>query len=196
MIGSAEGPFPLLGAGLRAGTYAALQWNGALLHRVGAPVTDGLTLVALASAPAGATEADLVRGVTAGLTLAASTEDVEGPARPTRLVLAAAACAAVTRDAAAAELETLPDLAAALMVVTSPDAATDLERDLWGGHWLAAGWLTPLLQAAGITGATATYTDTVSALTGTVPAVVAVTVPPAAEGSVAAPAARVLAALS
>jgi hypothetical protein len=193
-IGAAEGPVPLLGTGLRAGTYAALQWNGALLRRVGAPVADGLTLVALAAAPPGATESDVARGLATGLAVAAATEDAGGAGRPTRLVLAAAACAATTRGADAAELAELPDLAAALMVVTSPDGAGDLELDLLAGHWLAAGWLTPTLRAAGITGAAATWTDTVAALSGTVPAPVVVPAAPAADPGP--PVARLWAALS
>jgi hypothetical protein len=194
LIRSAGGPFPLIGAGQRAGTYAALQWNGALLRRAGAPVADGLTLVALASSPPGGTEADLARGVGTGLALAASTEDVEGP---TSLVLAAAACAAVTGGASAPEVDELPDLAAALMVVTTPGLTTDLERDLWAGHWLAAGWLTAAVRAAGITGAAATYADTVMALTGIAPDPVDVTVPSTGDGGGSGvPARRLLDALS
>lgn len=194
LIGSAGGPFPLLGAGQRAGTYAALQWNGALLRRAGAPVADGLTLVALAALPPGGTEADLARGLRSGLATAASTEDVEGP---TTLVLAAAACAAVTGGASAPEVDELPDLAGALMVVTTPGTATDLERDLWAGHWPAAGWLTAAVRAAGITGAAATYADTVTALTGIAPGPVDVTVPSTGdEGGSDVPARRLLDALS
>ena len=133
-----------------------------------------------------------MRGVGAGLALAASTDDVDGP---TTLVLAAAACAVVTGGVGAPEVDELPDLAAALMVVTTPDLATDLERDLWAGHWLAAGWLTAAVRAAGITGAAATYADTVEALTGTAPDPVHVTVPSARDGSDV-PARRLLDALS
>jgi hypothetical protein len=197
VIGSADGPLPLLGTGLRAGAFPALQWNGALLRRVGAPVADGLALVALASAPPAATEADVARGLAAGLAVAGSaTPPAQSPAEPTLLVLAAAACAAVTRGADPAELAELPDLAAALMVVTTPAAATDLERDAWAGHALAAGWLTPRVRAAGLTGAPATYTDTVAALTGATPPALTVTSPETAAPDDGAPVERLLAALA
>jgi hypothetical protein len=114
-------------------------------------------------------------------------------------VLAAAACAAATRGADPAQTAELPDLAAALMVVTAPAAAGDLERDAWAGHGLAAGWLTVQVQAAGLTGAAGTYEDTVTALTGTSPP--ALPTPPAEaaatedDGDAGVPADQLLAAL-
>jgi hypothetical protein len=89
----------------------------------------------------------------------------------------------VTGGADAPEVDELADLAAALMVMTTPNRATDLERDLWAGHWLAAGWLTAVVRAAGITGAAATYADTVLALTGTAPDPLHVTVPSAGDAA-------------
>jgi len=103
----------------------------------------------------------------------------------------------VTGGADAQEVEELPDLAAALMVVTAPQPATDLERDLWAGHWPAAGWLAAVVRATGITGAAGTYADTALALTGTTPEPVHVAVPSARDGAGSdVPARRLLEALT
>lgn len=179
MLGHPEGALPLLGTDLRAGVYPALQWNGALLHRVRAPLADSLLLIALASARPGATGADVARGLAAGLAVAdqlqatppasssvADVTDLVSVADVTHLVLAGSACAAATRGSDPAEVAELHDLAGALMLVITPSVATDLERDLWAGHWLAAGWLVPQLAGAGITSAPGTFVQTVAALTG------------------------------
>ena len=165
-----DGALPLLGTGRRAGPYAALQWNGALLRRADAPLDDGLVLVALAAAPSGATLGDVARGLAAGRAVAADLPSAEGaPAVPTVRVLAAAACAAVTAGADPAGLGELLDLAATLVVVTPPGGGTAVEEDLWAGHALAAGWLAPVLAGAGLTSPPGAAAATLAAVLGSGP---------------------------
>jgi hypothetical protein len=182
-VAAEGGALPLLGTGRRADPYPALQWNGALLRRAGAPVADGLVLVALAAAPPGATLGDVARGLAAGLAVDADLPPVDGaPAVPTVRVLAAAACAAVTAGADPAGLAELLDLAATLLVVTPPGGGTAVEEDLWAGAALAAGWLAPVLAGAGLTTSPDSAATTLAAVLGAGPVR-----PPRSPGPVSAP---------
>lgn len=169
-IGTPSGRLPLLGTGLRAAAYPALLWNGARLHRAGAPEDDGLVLVALAAAPPEADAADVERAVAVGRAVAAGLPGVigAGPVTglPTAGVVAAAACAAAARGTDPSGLQPLLDVAAALMVVRPPAGGTPREAGLWAGHGLAAGWLAPLVVGAGLTGMAGALEHTVAAVTG------------------------------
>jgi hypothetical protein len=166
-VAADDGALPLLGTGRRADPYPALQWNGALLRRAGAPSDDGLVLVALAAAPPGATRGDVARGLAAGRAVDAQLPSGGGaPAVPTVRVLAAAACAAVTAGADPAGLGELLDLAATLVVVTPPGGGSAVEEDLWAGHALAAGWLAPVLAGVGLTTSPGSAAETLTAVLG------------------------------
>jgi hypothetical protein len=166
---------PLLGTGLRAAPYPALLWNGARLHREGAPDDDGLVLVALASSAGEATGSDVERAVATGLAVAAGLPDVIGSGpltgRPTVGVpsvgvVAAAACAAVAAGAETSELGPVLDVAASLMVVQPPVGGSPRQAGLRAGHCLAAGWLAPQLLGAGLIGMAGALAHTVATVTG------------------------------
>jgi hypothetical protein len=161
---------PLLGTGLRAAPYPALLWNGARLHREGAPEGDGLVLVGLASSAGEATGSDVERAVATGLAVAAGLPDVIGSGpltgRPTVGVVAAAACAAVAAGAEISELGPVLDVAASLMVVQPPVGGPPRQAGLRAGHCLAAGWLAPQVLGAGLIGMAGALAHTVATVTG------------------------------
>ncbi|MCZ2859102.1 hypothetical protein [Blastococcus sp. VKM Ac-2987] len=200
-IGAAAGALPLLGAGRRAPRYPALLWNGARLHRAGAPEADGLTLVALAAAPDDAPLELLERAVATGLALRTGLDPgTDGPlptGRPTTGVVAAAGCAAVA--AGITDLGPVLDLAAGLMVVQPPEIGTVAEAALGWGHCLAAGWLAPRALGAGLIGMPDALLPTLETVTGHPARAVAVPAGPHAPAAVPAGgdrAAQLLAALS
>ncbi|MGY2064283.1 hypothetical protein [Blastococcus sp. SYSU DS0619] len=167
-IGAATGALPLLGAGRRAPWYPALLWNGARLHRAGAPEADGLTLVALAAAPDDAPVELLERAVATGAALRTGLDPGTGgpvpTGRPTTGVVAAAGCAAVA--AGSTDLGPVLDLAAGLMVVQAPESGTFAEASLEWGHCLAAGWLAPQALGAGLIGMPGALLPTLETVTG------------------------------
>jgi hypothetical protein len=197
-MGTDDGALPLLGAGRRAAPYPGLLWNGARLHRAGAPDADGLTLVALAAAPDDAPLELIEQAVAAGLALHADlATGTDGPpptARATTGVIAAAACAAVA--AGSPDLGGVLDVAAGLMVAQPAEAGTADEQALAHGHCLAAGWLAARAFDAGLIGMPDALAPTLETVTGGPAPAVAVPAPvpvPAAGGGRAA---DLLAALS
>lgn len=168
-IGSPSGDVSLLGTGLRAATYPGLLWNGARLHRAGAPPVDGLVVVAMAAGGEQAGADDLGRGVGAGLRVGSAVAAVggyDGTARPTTGVVAAAACAAVVMGTDPDDLGAVLDLAGSLMVVTAPVGADHVQRGLWAGHCLAAGWLASQVRTAGLVTMRGALAHTVGVVTG------------------------------
>ncbi|MGY1835572.1 hypothetical protein ACI79P_10715 [Blastococcus sp. SYSU DS0510] len=167
-MGTDDGALPLLGAGRRAAPYPGLLWNGARLHRAGAPDADGLTLVALAAAPDDAPLELIEQAVAAGLALGADlAAGAAGPvptARATTGVVAAAACAAVA--AGSADLGGVLDVAAGLMAVQPAETGTADEQALAHGHCLAAGWLAARASEAGLTGMPDALAPTLETVTG------------------------------
>ncbi|SCE66583.1 hypothetical protein GA0070607_0136 [Micromonospora coriariae] len=140
-VGTPDGEFPLIGAGTRAETYVALQWNGERCASLGPAV--GPTLVGLAvGAARRRSAAQLSAAVDAGLAAAA---EVSTPTVPVSTgVLAATVCAARLAEVPEKELPALLDLAASLMVIGPPGVAP--------GHDPAAAWLAMRAWDAGITG--------------------------------------------
>lgn len=108
--------------------------------------------------------------MTVGLAVAAGLPSLtgDGPVtgRPTTRVVAAAACAAVASGTPLSRLDPVLDLAASLMVVAPPAAATPRQAGLRAGHCLAAGWLAPRVLRAGLTGMEGALAHTVAAVTG------------------------------
>jgi hypothetical protein len=139
--GTPDGEFPLIGTGLRAETYVALQWNGERCAALGPAV--GPTLAGLAvGAARHRAAADLSAAVDAGLAAAA---EMSVPAAPLSTgVLAATVCAAQLAGVPENERPALLDLAASLMVIGPPGVAP--------GHDPAAAWLALQAWDAGITG--------------------------------------------
>ncbi|MEU1841369.1 hypothetical protein [Micromonospora chersina] len=140
-VGTPDGEFPLIGAGTRAETYVALQWNGERCAALGpavGPMLAGLAVGAVRRRSA----AELSAAVDAGL---AAVAEVSVPAAPVSTgVLAATVCAARLAGVPDDELPTLLDLAASLMVIGPPGVAP--------GHDPAAAWLALQAWDAGITG--------------------------------------------
>ncbi|MET8233638.1 hypothetical protein ABZS77_23500 [Micromonospora sp. NPDC005298] len=140
-IGTPDGDFPLIGAGTRAETYVALQWNGERCASLGPAV--GPTLVGLAvGAARRRSVAQLSAAVDAGLAAAAEVSTSTAPVSTG--VLAATVCAARLAEVPENDLPALLDLAASLMVIGPPGVAP--------GHDPAAAWLSVRAWEAGITG--------------------------------------------
>ncbi|MEV0720061.1 hypothetical protein [Asanoa sp. NPDC050611] len=147
-VGTPDGAFPLIGAGTRAETYVALQWNGERCAALGPAVAP--TLVGLAVGAAhGRSTADLSAAVEAGLAVAAS---IDAPVSAG--VLAATVCGA--RLAGLAEDAAVLDLAGSLMLIGPPGVAP--------GHDAAAAWLALRAWDAGITGMPGGLAHTLSVL--------------------------------
>ena len=125
-------------------------------------------MVAMAAAPDGTAAEDLDRAVAVGERMVEALDDVgEGsPAGLTLGVVPAAACAAVASGVDPDELGDLIDLAGSLMVVTAPDAADEVQRGLWAGHCLAAGWLAAQVMSAGLVTMPGALEHTVQTVTG------------------------------
>lgn len=137
------------------------MWNGARLHRAGAPGVDGL--VALGTA-CGAGGDELDEAVAAGLAAVPAGPRIGATAEVTRWVSAAAVCASTAlgdRPVPAAVV----DLAGSLMVVHAR-TASEVVAGLVAGHTLAAAWLATRLHAAGLVGVPGAYTATVEAVEG------------------------------
>ncbi|MBQ0906058.1 hypothetical protein [Micromonospora sp. U21] len=156
-VGTPDGEFPLIGAGTRAETYVALQWNGERCASLGPAV--GPTLVGLAvGAGRRRSAAQLSAAVDAGLAAA----EVSTPTVPVSTgVLAATVCAAQLAEVPENELPALLDLAASLMVIGPPGVAP--------GHDPAAAWLAMRAWDAGITGMPGGLAHTLSVVSNGLP---------------------------
>jgi hypothetical protein len=153
-IGTPDGAFPLIGADARAETYAALLWNGERCARAGLGAAAGLTLVGIAvGAEHGRSAAELSEAVEAGLAAGVPT------AAPVSTgVIAATVTAARLAGVPDADLPALLDLAASLMVIGPPEAAS--------GHAPAAGWLALRARSAGIVGMAGGLAHTLAVVAG------------------------------
>jgi hypothetical protein len=178
LIAVPAGGTPLLGTGLRAGTYDALMWNAA---RCGG--TSGVSCLLAGLATAGL-DADggpgfwdeladdpaaepLRRAVHAGLTVTRAARDLlpsSAPARPTVGVLGVATTCALLAGAAPDELATVLDLAASLMLTVAGgdgDVAS-----LRAGHECAAGRMAVVVWRAGMTELPGAVVHTLSVVAG------------------------------
>ncbi|MFZ5871356.1 MAG: hypothetical protein ACOYXW_12655 [Actinomycetota bacterium] len=160
--------FPLVGTGLVAATYPALQWNAERCARagLGRPATVVLTGLAVA-AEHDRDVAALETAVGAGLAAAAPLDGVPGDAVATVTVdlVGSAACAALLAGVPAAELSGVLDLAGTLLAVGAPGRADDLGAR-WAGHAAAAGWLAVQCFRSGLTAFDGALEHTVATVAG------------------------------
>jgi hypothetical protein len=185
LVAVASGGTPLLGTGLRAGTYDALLWNAA---RCGGDPGVSCLLAGLVTAGSGLDEAagegpafwtrlpadpaaePLRRAVHAGLTVIRAARDllpVSAPARPTLGVLGVATTCALLDGATPDDLAAVLDLAASLMLTTAARGAEDEDVALLrAGHACAAGYTAVVVRRAGMTRLPGAFAHTLSVVAG------------------------------
>jgi hypothetical protein len=171
-IGGPAGELPLLGTGLRADDYEALQWNAARCGAADLPDV-ALLLAGLAMADefdlaSAASSEPLCRAVPAGRAVARAAEDLltepaAVPARPSYGVLGAAVTCALLGGASEEDLAVVLDLAASLMVTVVAGGDVRLPA---AGHVCAAGWLAVAVWRAAVTPLPGAVAHTVSVVAG------------------------------
>ena len=167
----AEDGFPLLGTGILAEPYVALQWNGERAARAGLAHADLVVLTGLVTAwQHDRSVGDLQEAVTralAGDVLNATAVEAQG-APVTAGVVTTAVCAGLLSGVAEEELPALVDVAGTLMQVRPATVESVPGRSAAAGHAAAAGWLASQVHLAGLTAYDGAFTDTVA--TATLPA--------------------------